>query len=716
MTVTAAFAKQDDRRLVPLHHRAALGRCPAATEISTDEAMVCAVLTAAPNAVILLGPDGTIAFVNPAARAALELDDVIPVAGLPWADLWPQRDRPQLHKRLDIARAGHSARWTAFCPTAKGSGRWWDVGITPILHGGSPPTWLMCSYRDLTADRRERNALHSARARLETVLESTTDHVFQVDAEWRITYVNHRAMALVGDGRDLIGVTLLDAFPDAAGSAFDQQIRRAAHDRVPVQFEGFLESRRIWLDVRAQPTPPGLTIFFRDITDQRRTQARLLDLARHDSLTALANRHLFLEKLGALIRGRDPVAALLIDVDHFKDVNDTLGHPVGDLLLTQAAARLLQACAHADMVARIGGDEFAVLLSGAGHKQIATEMAARIVLDFGVPFDIGGSSVCSGASIGVAVSEESHHDPDRLMKHADMALYAAKAAGRATYRFFCTEMAHSLAMQEALKSSLRHALERLELSVHYQPVIDLGTGGIAGFEALLRWKRENIDIAPPDVFIPIAEETGLIGPIGAWVLREACRQAAAWPNPIWVAVNLSPVQFRDGALLDTVVAALRESGLPPHRLELEITETALLRDDEATLLVLRALRALGVRIALDDFGTGYASLGYLNCFSFDKIKVDRSFIMQLPASIPSTAIVRAVTTLGRSLGMVITAEGVETRAQHDAVRLQGCTQAQGYFLGMPMRAEKATQLLAARGARRPPTAEIPTSPREWTGP
>ena len=302
-------------------------------------------------------------------------------------------------------------------------------------------------------------------------------------------------------------------------------------------------------------------------------------------------------------------------------------------------------------------DQFGVLLAELPQQDNAEAVAERIIAAFERPFDVAEVSISVGVSIGIASSSETNRDPDRLRRHARLALYAAQSAGRFTYRLFDAALEHEIAAHQTLKARLREALGRHEMELHYQPVVELKGGRTIGFEALMRWNHPNRGIVMPGAFIPMAEETGLIVPLGQWVLREACRQAAQWPDPVWVAVNLSPLQLRDPRLVGVLAEALQSSGLPARRLELEITETALLRDDEATLSVLHALRRLGVRIALDDFGTGYASLSYLRSFPFDKIKIDRSFIQDLPHSDESAAIVRAVTSMGRSLGLTITAEG-----------------------------------------------------------
>jgi diguanylate cyclase (GGDEF)-like protein/PAS domain S-box-containing protein len=664
--------------------------------LQESDTLAWSLFASTPSAVTLLDEQGRVLRANAASRTVLSYDGTTGLEGAAWAGFWPESERNKLATLLGEVRGGHTARTIARAESRDGTPSWWDIIGAPIAGMPGAPARIFCSARDITVHKRERDALAEARAQLEAVLESTTDHVFLVDGDWRITYLNRHAQELVGNGRNLIGLTLLDAVPEAAGSLFEQQIRYAAQAGKKMVVEGFLASRGLWLEVHAYPTPPGLSIFFRDVTERRRTQAELIRLAQHDSLTGLANRHMFRTHLGAAAAASDPVAVLLIDIDQFKDVNDTRGHPAGDVLLCQAASRLRGALRGEDILARVGGDEFAVIFSGVGHEAVG-RAAARIIAEFALPFDIEGAACICGASVGVALSEDAGCDPDQLMKNADLALYAAKAAGRGTFRFFSADLAQRAAARDTLKSLLRQALPRQELSLRYQPVFDMHRMRVVGFEALLRWQRDGAEVAPPDEFIALAEETGLILPIGTWALTTACQQAVHWPDPVWVAVNLSPVQFRDPELVRMVRDILAQSGLPARRLELEITENALLRNDETTRDVLRALRGLGVRLALDDFGTGYASLGYLNHFSFDKIKVDRSFIRNLPESAESTAIVRALTSMGRSLGMVITAEGVETRAQQEAVRLQGCGEAQGYYFGAAMAAEATCRLVGGAG-------------------
>jgi diguanylate cyclase (GGDEF)-like protein len=446
----------------------------------------------------------------------------------------------------------------------------------------------------------------------------------------------------------------------------------------------------------------GWLVTFEDITERRNAEAKIAFMARHDTLTGLPNRVLFREQMEEALarrRGDAQVAVLCIDLDNFKAVNDTLGHPVGDDLLKIVASRLGECMGDTDMVARLGGDEFAIVQCDAAQPSAATALASRIVDTLGSAYDLAGNQVVIGASIGIAIAPDDGGDPDQLLKNADMALYRAKAAGRATYRFFEAEMDASAQARRRLELDLRAALVDAELEVYYQPILALRTDEIVAFEALVRWRHPRRGMVSPADFIPLAEETGLIVPLGEWVLRQACATAAGWPAHIRIAVNLSPVQFRSRNLVQIVINAVAASGLAPCRLELEITEAVLLQDSDATLAILHALRDFGIRISMDDFGTGYSSLSYLRSFPFDKIKIDRSYIGELFTRADSMAIVRAVTGLGRTLGITTTAEGVETVEQLDLLRHEGCTEVQGYLFGKPCPAPEIAHLLTPQPRR-----------------
>lgn len=438
----------------------------------------------------------------------------------------------------------------------------------------------------------------------------------------------------------------------------------------------------------------------------QRAISRAAHLAAHDSLTGLPNRVLFRDRLNqALSRARrdDGVVALLyLDLDQFKDINDTLGHPAGDRLLQLVAARLTATVRETDTLARLGGDEFAVVQSGARQPGDAEVLAQRIIEELSIPYDLDGHQAVISVSIGIALRGGGDaFDNNALQQEADVALYRAKGEGRSTFRFFEAAMHARLRERKAMEADLRAAIAQAAFRLEYQPQISLDGDCVVGAEALIRWRHARRGEILPAEFIPLAEETGLIIPLGDWVLREACRQAAAWPAPLRVAVNVSPIQFREAAFVQRVEQALQASELEPHRLELEVTEGILLTDTDDTLVTLHRLRALGVSLAMDDFGTGYSSLGYLLKFRFDKIKIDRSFVHKMTEGGDAAAIVSTVVALCRSLGIRCNAEGVE--AEHEAVllRREGCQEAQGYHIGRPMPAEQIDSFLQGRSLALP---------------
>ncbi|WP_075214277.1 putative bifunctional diguanylate cyclase/phosphodiesterase [Mongoliimonas terrestris] len=433
---------------------------------------------------------------------------------------------------------------------------------------------------------------------------------------------------------------------------------------------------------------------------------------RQDALTGLPDRRVLGEALAADLRAGLPFAFLLVDLDRFKSVNDTLGHPVGDRLLLRVVDRLRKVIGPHDLLARLGGDEFAVVHRSADPAVTAEALGARLVDLVGRAVIIGEHLITVGASVGIVLPAPDD-DADRLLQAADLALYQAKEDGRGRYRLFDPAMDARAKARRDLETELRRALALRQFAVHYQPQVALGSGTLTGFEALVRWNHPERGLVPPAAFIPVAEETGLIVGLGEWVLRTACMDAAAWPGDLKVAVNLSPMQFDGPGLPAVVASALARSGLLPERLELEITESVLLADTSATLATLGQLKALGVRIAMDDFGTGYSSLSYLRAFPFDKVKIDRSFVADMEVNADSAAIVRAVLTLGASLGMSTTAEGVETGSQLALLRAEGCDDAQGYFLSRPVPAADVAATiarLAVPAADAAPLDSVATTP------
>ena len=568
---------------------------------------------------------------------------------------------------------------------------WLAVGLALLfsLFSGLREHWIINTQRTLRAD------VDKGRKLLTGVIESTSDSVIVVDRNWNIEYFNQNAVRSVGGSTDLrLGASLWKLFPTEVETETSRRYRVAMETQRPITAIEYFGD--VWFDIRAYPTSDGLSIFFRDVSAEKQARDELEHLASHDPLTDLANRTVFHRRLQEVVRSGRPFAVLLLDVDHFKELNDTLGHPVGDLLLKSTGERLKSSVSNRDHVARLGGDEFVILAEGANAAD-AEKLALRIVEAAAPPHVVDGEAIRLGVSIGIALSDSDIINADRVFRNADIALYAAKTDTRGAFRVFEPSMEMGLQERQALRADLRAALGNDEFELYYKPLVDLRTETVCSFEALLRWRHPTRGLISPDLFIPIAEESGLIVAIGNWVLNTASAEAAKWPAAISVAVNLSTREFASGNLADNVSAALKASSLDAARLELEITESVLLKNSRANLTMLHKLRALGVRIALDDFGTGYSSLAYLQQFPFSKIKIDRSFIKDLPQSDASQAIVRSVIGLGLALGMRVTAEGVETRAHYDWVKL-GCTEAQGYFLSRPVPASEVPAVVARLNA------------------
>jgi diguanylate cyclase (GGDEF)-like protein len=562
------------------------------------------------------------------------------------------------------------------------------------------------------SDRQSQDMLRRQKIMLHAALENMSQALCMFDSEGCTVLFNERYAKMVGrSAASLQGESLLTLFRNKKVAGDFVGDPDEFFDRVMADIRLGKSSTKIVelpagraLRVMEQPLQGGGWVAtFEDITEWRKAQTQLSYMAHHDALTGLPNRTKFREQLEQalrLARYNNQVAVLCLDLDHFKDINDSLGHPIGDELLKEVARRLSGCLRESDTVSRLGGDEFAIVqVGGETGTLAAATLASRLVEIVATPYDIQDHQLIIGTSVGIALAPDDGKDPDELLKNADLALYRAKADGRGNYRFFETGMDARAQARRLLEIDLRAALRRSEFELYYQPVHDLKTNHIVGFEALVRWNHPLRGLIAPLNFIPLAEETGLIVPIGEWVLRKACEDAAGWSQNVSVAVNLSPVQFRSRNLVSSVVSALETSGLPANRLELEITETVLLQDSDSTLTTLHKLRSFGIRISMDDFGTGYSSLSYLRSFPFDKIKIDRSFVTELATRDGSMAIVRAVTGLGKSLGILTTAEGVETKEQLNLLRTEGCTEVQGYLFDPPRPAADVEKMLSSTGMR-----------------
>ena len=612
--------------------------------------------------------------------------------GMTPMELKPAKDHGGI-REIAQGKTGYQEGRTSQHITANGD--LLDVAIygRSLVYGGRPAS--LVAIIDITARKRAEDEARSTREFLSTVIENVPVSIVVKDAaDLRYVLVNRAAEEYLGLPREeIVGKTVHDIFPPASADTI------LARDRDLLQIEdcstldGYqvetpgngirnVNSKR--LSIRGvDGQPQYLLVMTEDVTEKLAAEAKIRHLAHHDPLTHLPNRASFNSHLSETIDRAEAAAgcfsALCIDLDRFKEINDVFGHGIGDGLLCQVAARMREVSGIA-FIARLGGDEFTIILQGCADT--AATFAEDLLQRMSGDFEVEGQRLRAGLSIGIAVYPGDGKNATTLLSNADAALYRAKADGRGTIRFFEVEMDKRLREYRAIQQDLQSAIARGELALHHQPQAKIG-GEIIGFEALLRWQHPVRGAIPPMTFIPVAEESGLIVPIGEWVLREACREAATWTTPLTVAVNLSPVQFRHGDLHTLVHTILLETGLPATRLELEITEGVLISDFTRTISVLRRLKALGVRIAMDDFGTGYSSLSYLQSFPFDKIKIDQSFISNLEHNQQSAAIVRAVVSLAHGLALPVIAEGVENSAQLEFLARETVDEIQGYLLGRP---------------------------------
>ena len=644
--------------------------------------------------VVLLQSDGQVALANSRATEFLaEAPDLLRCS--PFADQWIENPLVDF-----VPAALQDSASEARLP----NGRWLRVSRSMTQEGG-----VIVVFSDITALKKQEEQLHETNRRLDAALENMSQGLCLYDKDARLQVVNRRFCEIfnipVGSvyaGMSFESVLMLSVM---AGNHAGQNVsdlvaerkRFLSREKIDSYYQQLSDDRVIC--VRHRPASDGgwLTTC-EDVTEQHQAESQITFMARHDALTRLPNRVLLAERIEQAIAqvGRGSGFAILcLDLDNFKQVNDTLGHAVGDELLCAVADRLGACVREIDTVARLGGDEFAVIQADTQRPEDAARLARRIVECLSEPYEFDGQRVVIGSSVGISLSPVDGTSGEKLLKNADVALYRAKAEGRGIWRFFETEMDESLQKRRALELDLREAMDKEQFELFYQPLYDVDLDKICGFEALLRWRHPVRGVVTPDQFISVAEEIGIIIPLGEWVVQQACREAALWPGDLKVAVNVSSVQFRSPRLLEAFSRALTDSTLSPKRLELEITESVLLTNNGETTETLHKLRALGLRIALDDFGTGYSSLSYLRSFPFDKLKIDQSFVRDLTDAEDSKVIIRAIVSLGKSLGMRTTAEGVQTIAQLNYVAAEGCNEVQGYFLSKPVPASEVPSVIRA---------------------
>jgi diguanylate cyclase (GGDEF)-like protein/PAS domain S-box-containing protein len=652
--------------------------------------------SASGHAIYMLDPTGIVSTWNQGALniKGYSADEVI---GRHFSLFYVPEDRekgePDRSLNLAVALGQYEAEgWRL---RKDGSRFWASIIINPIYQQGELIGFAKVT-RDISRQHDAEERLAQANRHMDIALSCMVVGLMLHDSSGQLILANRRVNELFSlspdalrRGMHVIEVMEVLGFTADQAELIDRELRQ--HGTSPWRSLQETESGHIVLMVTRTINDGERVFTFEDVSVIQQAELMLGDLACLDPLTGLAHRTFFRSRLNeAIAQGKRgiPFALLLLDMKDFSAINELLGESTADELLKAVAQRLKEQVREVDTVARLEGNTFAILQSNP-HEPRDTEMlASRLMESLSIPHQIGGESLIAGANIGIALGGSDGSDANELLKNAGFALMRAKQSLFACYSFFNSEIDSLLRTQRALENDLYEASRLGQLSLHYQPIVDTQTGRVLGFEALLRWAHPTRGWVPPSEFVPLAEECGLIVSIGEWALRTACAQAATWPSPLYVAVNLSPVQFQDSRLPATVARALEMTGLEAHRLELEVTESLLLKDDEANLDILTQLREMRVRIALDDFGTGYSSLSYLLRFRYDKLKIDRSFIQDLPENGSAKAIVNSVIELGKSFGVSVVAEGVETQGQLEYLREHGCHQVQGYFLGMPLPPEE----------------------------
>ncbi|MHC8353847.1 bifunctional diguanylate cyclase/phosphodiesterase [Pseudomonas sp. LB3P81] len=547
---------------------------------------------------------------------------------------------------------------------------------------------LDVSYASL---QNSQDALATSEARFRDVVEASSDWVWEIDADWRFTYLSERFEYVTGQSREAwIGAVINDLLSTEMGTLSQWLSIPSRRPDLSIQCR-YVDTKgreRITRLAAREMTGGGFRGTATDVTEEVEARRRIEFLSQHDALTGLPNRTRLQEfldgKLKAMPTVDQPLVMLSLDLDRFKPVNDLLGHAAGDRVLNEVSSRLADCVRHGDLVARIGGDEFVLILTDVGSQEEVETLCRRLIESIERPIAIDEQEVFVSASIGIAMAPNDACEATELLRYADIALYEAKGAGRNTWRFYAGDMNARIIERRRLESDLRFAIKHGELRLHFQPRYRIADGQMMGAEALVRWQHPERGLIPPDTFIPIAEESGLILSLSNWVIKTACSCAAQWPERLFVSVNLSPIEFKRGNLVERIQAALCDSGIDPARVELEITESVMLEDATGALEVMRTLKRLGVRISMDDFGTGYSSLSYLRAFPFDGLKIDRSFLNRLVDSEDDKAIIRAIVGLGRALSLTVTAEGIETAEHLKLLKAVSCDEGQGYFLSRPL--------------------------------
>lgn len=674
-------------------------------ELRRKEARFRAIFESSQDAIVLIA-DGRNAMVNPACAALLGYDNPADLLGQATTDVFAPAHRARIAENIKRRLAGQPAPESYEAQLIRSNGSLVDVDVRVSVFDQDNERYILALIRDISERKRNEET-----TRLwATVFENSGEAVMITDPDNRIVSVNQAFTEITGYapgevvGRNpaILGSGRHDA------SFFEEMWRRL---KASGHWQGEIWDRRKsgeiypkWLGISAVQDMKGtLTHYvaiFSDISERKEAQERIEYLARHDPLTGLPNRALLADRLEQALahadRTQSQVALLFLDLDRFKTINDSLGHPVGDALLQEITARLKASVRETDTISRLGGDEFVIVVTDMHEVDTATSVAAKILEITRAPFEIGGHTLSTSISIGIAIYPVDGGDFDTLLKKADIAMYHAKDAGRNTYRFFTEQMNVNALERLLIQNRLQQALEKNEFILHYQPQVALGTGRIIGVESLVRWKNPELGLVPPDRFIPMAEENGAIVAIGDWVLREACRQAKAWTTEglgrLPVAVNISTLQMQHGDFAERVLAILDETGHDPRLLELEFTESILIQDVERVLGQVSRLKAAGITIAIDDFGTGYSSLSYLKRLDVDRLKIDRSFIRDISTDPDDAAIVRAITQMARSLRLKILAEGAETSEQTRFLLAEGCDEVQGFLYSRPLTADAFAKL------------------------